>query len=113
MYIDECENDRYEQEFEFIDIGGGEVLVKVGSENTCWSRENRRIVLEACNGSSTSQRFIPMNGNFDSYRFEISQRGFESQCVTQDHHPKEREVLEFHSCEGSRKEDTSYWNILK
>ncbi|CAB9509452.1 expressed unknown protein [Seminavis robusta] len=93
----------------FID----ERLIMTGDNERCLTRYDREIWLESCDPDNFRQRWIALNGNFDGEEFEISQRGFTHQCVTNDHHPKSGEVVELHDCEASRAYDsqTSFWNL--
>jgi len=94
-----------------VDLPNDEVLIQLANgDNECWERSGRRIFVEQCDSGNSRQRWFAPNGSFDGRRFEISQRGFTSQCVTNDHHPKTAEVVELHFCEGARDSDTTYWN---
>jgi hypothetical protein len=110
MYIDTCGD--YDQSFEFLDVGNSEVLIAtVLGSRRCWQRSgNTQIYLRPCNSGETNQRWIAQNGGFNNFRFEISPVGATNRCVTNDHHPKAREVVELHSCTGARNSDTSFWN---
>lgn len=117
----------------------GEVLIKLGNgSNRCFERYRREIFLNTCDETNAYQKFFALNGSFDGSRFEMSQKGFTSQCVTTAHHPKAGkyqllilvmflmnldpqqviimvdvgEVVELHDCEASRSKnsETSYWN---
>ena len=112
MYMTRC-RDEPNQRFTFIEAGNNEVVIRLGNgENRCWERYRRRIFLRPCDTGNPLQRWYAPNGDFNGPRFEMSQRGFDSQCVSNDHHPKEGEVVELHSCTGSRAPDseTSFWN---
>jgi hypothetical protein len=113
VYISECSDDpRQTFSFEYLPGNRKEVLIQIGNglHNTCLERSGRDIALAWCDSTSPLQRWYSPNGDFDSYRFEISQYDYSSQCVTQAHHPKEGEVVELHSCRGSRRDQTSFWN---
>ena len=110
VYLAKCGNER-NQRFRFVDLSNGEVLIQLANnDNECWERSNRRIYVERCDSNNSRQRWYAPNSSFGGSRFEISQRGFSSQCISNDHHPKAAEVIEMHSCDGSRNSDTSYWN---
>jgi len=88
IYLSKCDND-YRQSFLFEKLDNDEVLIKLGNrENKCWTRSSRSIYLRSCDPTDRLQRWFAPNGSFDGPRFEISQKGFESQCVANDHHPK-------------------------
>jgi len=89
-----------------------EVLVQLGTgEDLCWERWRRAIFLEPCDKTNPLQRWYAPNGNFNGDKLEISQDGYDTQCVSNDHHPTDKEVLEMHSCVALRKWDseTSFW----
>ena len=103
MYLHECNND-YWQEFRFIDMqNGGEVMIELddGSDR-CWERQQTKVLVADCDPDNKFQRWIAQNGEFADGPFEIVQRRHTHQCVTNDHHPKEREGVETHDCEFSR-----------
>ena len=65
-----------------------EVLIKLGNgENLCWERWQRAVFLEPCDRNNSLQRWMAPNGNFNGNKFEISQKNFQHQCVSNDHHP--------------------------
>jgi hypothetical protein len=109
MYLDKCGD--YDQEFEFLDVGNSEVLIRTAlGDRRCWQRSgNSRIYLQPCDSGQSSQRWIAQNGGFNNFRFEISPVGATSRCAANDHHPKAREVVELHSCNGARNSDGSFW----
>jgi hypothetical protein len=108
MYIDSCNFDEYwDHKFRFLFLDGGEAMIQTEFGNNCWARYGRRIYLETCENSSRQRWYAP-NGSFSGSRFEISQAGTDL-CVSQNHHPKQREVIEMHTCEDARDDDTSYW----
>lgn len=115
-YTAKCVTGEPRQWFRFVELGSPngepEVLIQTGDQLRCFERMNRELWLRECNESNPRQRWFALNGSFDGPRFEISQLGFTSQCIANDHHPKSGEVMELHWCEGSRWEEdqTSYWN---
>lgn len=111
-YIAKCGNEN-RQRFLFVDLAGGEILIKLGNnDNECWERSSRAVKIRQCDANNPLQRWFSPNGSFNGQRFEISQKGFENQCVSTAHHPKAGEVVEMHSCVALRAPDseTSYWN---
>lgn len=88
IHLSKCSND-HRQRFLFVDLDGGEALIKVGNgENKCFQRNRRSIFLRTCDANNSLQRWYAPNGSFDGHRFEISQKDFGTQCVTTAHHPK-------------------------
>ncbi|CAB9518566.1 expressed unknown protein [Seminavis robusta] len=109
LYIDDCD-DHYDFDHRFVEVGNDEVLIRLAYEDRCWQRSGSRIYLRPCDSGNSNQRWITLGGCFGCDRFELSQRGLDNRCVSNDHHPKSREVVEMHTCDGSRDSDTSYWN---
>jgi len=50
-------------------------------------------------------------GSFANARFEISRVEIEERCLTNHHHPKEKEIIEMSDCAKERRFDTSYWSV--
>ena len=97
-YIAKCGNE-IRQRFLFVKVNDEEVLIKLGNgDNTCWERNGRAIFLRDCDSSNSLQRWFAPNGSFDGERFEISQKGYERQCVSTAHHPKAGEYMYALSC---------------
>jgi len=122
LYIATCSSSDIRQGFVFLPTtisGNAEILIQVAAPpsdgmyvNQCLQRDGTQIYLQTCDETIAEQRFFAPNGSFaDGDKFELSQIGRESQCVSNDHHPKAGEVLETHSCEGIRapESQTSYW----
>jgi hypothetical protein len=131
VYIAKCSNSE-RQKFRFVKLSNNEVQIKLGdNSNRCFERDGRKIFVRRCNSSKSLQRWYAPNGSFDGRRFEVSQRGYSSQCMTQDHRkylqlylfncvrpstssfcsyklrslfpdPKAGEVVELHSCRAAR-----------
>ncbi|CAB9513487.1 expressed unknown protein [Seminavis robusta] len=106
----------WQQAFLFLPVNDDEVLIQSAAvaDQRCWRRSRRELFLTECDPNDPMQRWIASNGTafFDEdNRFEISQAGFNSQCISNDHHPKPGEVIELHSCEALRAPDsqTALW----
>ena len=136
VYMGLCLDDDPRQWFTFQDLGTTytnddqhhEVLIQTvpySTDNTttagtaeprCLARRSSDIYLESqCNPDDPQQRFFALTGSFASDRFEIGQYSgytYES-CVTNAHHPKSGEVIEFYLCEEAREEEdqTSFWEL--
>jgi hypothetical protein len=109
MYVTRCGDD-IDQRFKFIETTSDEILIKVGNgENKCWERDGSAVILRPCDENNSLQRWFTPNGSYGGSRFEFSQRGFDSKCVSTVHHPKEKEVLELISCPASRNTETAFW----
>lgn len=112
LYIAKCSN-HINQKFKFIKLSNNEVQITLANgEDLCFQRSDRQIYLRPCNAKEERQRWFSPKGSFDGPRFELSQRSFSSQCITQNHHPKAGEVVELHSCKAARSKhhETSFWN---
>lgn len=123
------------QWFTMVDVGTTytgsadihEILLQTANptaKDRCLGRAKNSIYLtEECNPADRSQRFFALSGSFSptgspdgKSRFEVGQyNGYDhNYCMTNAHHPKSGEVVEFHLCEEARKEhdETSYWELL-
>lgn len=116
VFIAKCVTGEPRQWFTFIDLGNSsgvdEILIQTGDGERCFERYERDIWLEECDEENSLQRWYALNESFDGPRFEISQLGFETQLITNDHHPKSGEIVEMHHAEASRANDSqsSFWN---
>lgn len=84
LYISKCSGDS-RQKFDILKLSGGEFQIRLGDENLCFERKKREIYLRGCNSGKATQRWYAPNGSIDGKRFEISQKDYSSQCLTQDH----------------------------
>ena len=124
VYMGICIDNDPRQWWTFVDLGSEysnnndepEVLIQTAGDGPprCLVRESSDIFLDAiCDPENEKQRFFALRGDLDGDRFELGQRrGFtRSSCMTNAHHPKSGEVVEFHDCESARGEEdqTSYW----
>lgn len=136
VYIGKCLEDDPRQWFTMIDLGSRftgiddtqECLIatvdSAGLAERCLTRQDSALYLtDHCNPDDPKQRFFALSGSFTpgsnadgKSRFEISQYdGYtHDNCITNAHHPKSGEVVEFHVCEHVRNSDdeTSYWQFL-
>lgn len=108
LYIENCSDDGVER-FDFDYINSDEVLIKLHGTDRCLERAGRDIYIRSCNSGNSLQRWWAKTGEFDEYRFEISQLTATNLCVTQRHHPKPDEEVELEPCETARSSDTSFW----
>lgn len=102
VYVGMCITGEPRQWFTFIDLGNSsgvdEILIQTGDGERCFERWEREIWLEPCDPSNSLQRWFALNGSFDGPRFEISQLFYDTQCITNDHHPKSVSKLGFCIC---------------
>ncbi len=108
LYIEECDDDGV-QRFDFDYVSSDEVLIKLHGTNQCLERSNKDFFVRNCNSGKSLQRWWAKVGNFDEYRFEISQKAASNLCMTQRHHPKAGEDVHLEPCTVARSGDTSFW----
>lgn len=85
LYMAKCSGSS-RQKFDIIEQSNGEVQIRLGNgKNKCLERDGRKIELHGCSSSNSKQLFYIPNGSLGGRRFELSQRSYSSQCVTQDH----------------------------
>ena len=108
VYIEECSEDGV-QKFDFDQINGDEILIKLHGTNRCLERLYRDIYVKNCDQGNSLQRWWAKGGAFDEERFEISQLSATNLCVTQPHHPKPDEEVYLETCSQARDAQTSFW----
>ena len=108
IYLDTCSGDR-RQKFNFRYLPSGEVLITLGTDpNTCLS--GGRPHLRPCNPDSSNHRWRALDGkNFQTNKFEIGKDSIPGKCLTQHHHPKQKEVVEMIDCAVERRDHTTFW----
>jgi hypothetical protein len=76
------------------------------NQRVCATRtDDRKIKLFKCVGSTRQE----WNGIDFGGKFELTAGQSNEKCLSQQHHPKEREVLYMEKCKLARRYDTSYW----
>ena len=108
VYTDWCSTSS-RQQFEILYQPSGEFMIRAVSKNQCL--EGDRPKLRDCNPNNAAQLWHPMNGGYESTKFEITRKGRESRCLTQHHHPKEGEVIEMNDCARERRYTTNAWEF--
>ena len=95
LYISTCSRDEQHQAFVFVPVSNNTVVIQLGNgEDKCLERLKRAIYLRPCDANNPLQRWFPLNGSFQSGdKFELSQKDFESQCISNAHHPKPGKLL--------------------
>jgi hypothetical protein len=106
--------------FQVVMTSKGDMIQSSGS-NLCLARlPPRFVVLDFCDTESENQRWAPLSL---SSRFPLmpyyhhieddrSNQIEEPQCLTQQHHPRESEILRMESCSIAHKWNTGYWVAL-
>jgi len=103
VYVASCRVEDMRQLWTFVDVGGGEFLIKNPNQLQCLENTSGKAVrMRLCDRSNPNQRFT---GSTGSSRFAISHNG---RCLGQDHHPKDGEVVELSSCDTLQQDDTLY-----
>ncbi len=78
------------------------------NKEVCVTRSpDRKIRLFKCSGLAVQD----WHGIDFENKFELVAGRFGEKCLSQHHHPKEREVLYMEKCKLARLYDTSYWVI--
>ncbi|CAB9511001.1 expressed unknown protein [Seminavis robusta] len=124
VYIGACLEGDPRQWFTFEPLGPyysghdehPEVLIKTMSDWCLYRHESALYLNPECDPKDERQRFFALSGSFDpGSRFELGQfQGYTHEnCLTNAHHPKSGEVIEFHICEFARhrEDQTSFWQI--
>lgn len=112
-------------EFEFLQSAGGQdtigaaatpggTRIKVKDEDLCMSLEapgSPEVILVTCSASNVLQQWHVGQGTVPPVenKFEISPVIDADSCLTQDHHPKEGEMLEVMPCARAHRHQTGYW----
>ena len=89
-------------------------MLRLDDTNLCLEKVNMHIIVRRCNESEINQQFVPW---YDWSQFELRPLTMEgwserdADCVSQEHHPKEDEVVGMHNCREQRYYETRYWEI--
>jgi uncharacterized membrane protein YgcG len=79
------------------------------SQDLCWTRTGRNAhQLKSC-GNNDKQL---INGLKYSGNFEMHPNGYPDDCLTQQHHPKDGEIVRGQSCSLARNDKTSLWVMI-
>jgi len=130
LYMGKCLRYDLRQYYTFIDLGTKysgndniqEVLIQTIddgiSEPRCLRREKSSLFLtdaDGCNPDDSQQRFFALTGSFEGPKFELGQyRDYTlDNCLTNAHHPKSGEVVEWFICDLVRdpEDQTSNWEL--
>jgi hypothetical protein len=82
----------------------------IATTNLCleWV-DPRDIRVRTCNATSVRQKFRAGNGSFGGAKFELITAAREG-CLTQQHHPRDGELIFRSNCTKARWYHTSFWN---
>lgn len=113
LWIRKCKDDRRDFKFNIITNPGSGDQVRVAGTNLCLSTVNNKYLeLKSCNEASSRQLFAPIENLSKFLLRPYNQRNWTdnvAKCVSQLHHPKDKEVLGLHHCERARNDQTMYW----
>jgi hypothetical protein len=111
IWIRKCKEHDYQ--FNIIKNEGSGDQIRLNGTNLCLSTVNNRYLeVRYCDNTSSRQLFKPIE---DISEFEI--RPFyqstwtlrESKCLSQQHHPKDTEVVALHNCQTALNHETMFW----
>jgi hypothetical protein len=113
IWIRRCKDDRRDYKFNILKNSGSGDQVRVEDTNLCLSTVNNRYLeLKTCNKNSSRQLFKPIT---NIHKFELRpyhQRNWsisDAQCLSQLHHPKDKELVGLHQCQTARNHETLFW----
>ena len=109
LYVSACYS--VNQYFDFVNVTTTHDInmIRVSGSHLCLQRFDFDVLLEKCNSTNIQQHWISNTGAFSSYRFELTPLTLDTYCLTQDHHPKEDELLFLEPCAQASYDTTSYW----
>lgn len=116
IWVRHCQDTRRLFTFEIIkNLGTGD-QVRVHDTDLCFSIfENTFLELRLCDKTQPSQLFNPID---DTHKFELrpyDQRDLsmvDANCLSQRHHPKDKEMVGLHQCETNFNHETNYWTAF-
>ena len=103
IWTKDCNRKSYRQYFVKVE----NTIRPASNKRVCITRtEDRKIRLQKCTGSERQEwEGIDFSNKFELIAGSSSKR----KCLSQHHHPKEREVIYMEKCSLARLYDTSYW----
>jgi hypothetical protein len=110
VHISYCSHDRSTW-FVYKNLKNNVAQIQVADKsNLCLQLVgNNDIFVKVCDGANTRQKFKALNGTFGSSgKFELGTTAVAG-CISQEHHPKDGEILFRMDCALTRKHTTSYW----
>jgi hypothetical protein len=113
VWIRECKDKRRFYSFVIISNYNSGDQIKVHDTNLCLSTvRNKYLELRNCDNKLSNQLFAPI---YDIGKFELrpyDQRLLslkQAKCLSQLHHPKDKEVVGLHQCETNYNHETNFW----
>mmetsp|Transcript_16128 Transcript_16128/g.39485 ORF Transcript_16128/g.39485 Transcript_16128/m.39485 type:complete len:364 (+) Transcript_16128:157-1248(+) len=113
IWIRKCKDTRRNFKWQILKNSGSGDQVRAAGSNLCLSTVgNKYVEMRRCDSSSQKQLFKPIS---DINRFEIRpyyQRNWsmnDAKCLSQLHHPKDKELVGLHRCQTAKAHETLYW----
>lgn len=112
MWIRNCNDRSHDYRFKIIKNNRSGDQIQVVGTNLCLSLVERFLELRRCDSSKSRQLFAPIT---DKNRFILrpyNQRTWSErvgECISQLHHPKDKEMLGLHNCREAREHTTIFW----
>jgi hypothetical protein len=113
IWIRKCKDNRRDYEFNIIKNPGSGDQVRVQGSSMCLSTvQNRYLELQPCDNTKSIQLWKPITnlGKFELRPYH--QRNWSSNdavCLTQMHHPKDKELVGLQPCRRALGHETLYW----
>jgi hypothetical protein len=91
--------------------GDDTAQIQVAGSNLCFEQRSRgsNTLVRRCDASDRKQRYKSGQGDFGGNRFELQPLDYFG-CLTNPHHPRNREMIYEEDCEDARGHKTSFWN---
>ncbi|CAJ1933104.1 unnamed protein product [Cylindrotheca closterium] len=113
IWIRKCTDTRRKFEWNIVSNPGSGDQIRADGTNLCFHTvDNRYLEIQPCDNTRSEQLFMPIA---DLDRFELrpySQRRWsrnDAICLTQMHHPKEKELIGMQPCRRALGHETLYW----
>jgi hypothetical protein len=113
IWIRKCKDNNRDYKFSIIKNPGSGDQVKVQGSSMCLSTvENRYLEVQPCDNTKSIQLWKPIT-NLDKFELRpYYQRNWSSNdavCLTQMHHPKDKELVGLQPCRRALGHETLYW----
>jgi hypothetical protein len=113
IWVRKCKDERRLYTFEIIKNFGTGDQIRVHGTDLCFSIvDETYLELRPCDKNHSTQLFNPVE---DTAKFELrpyDQRNMsmeDANCLSQRHHPKDKEMVGLHQCETNYNHETNYW----
>jgi hypothetical protein len=113
IWVRKCKDERRLYTFEIIKNFGTGDQIRVHGTDLCFSIvDDTYLELRPCDKNHPTQLFNPIE---ETTKFELrpyDQRDMsmkDANCLSQRHHPKDKEMVGLHQCETNYNHETNYW----